>query len=242
MVLAVGRGREAPIGRERGAAHHGTERAPGLVARHRDRDPALVTAAGEDAVRRHGGMAVPARLQRQARRHLEQAGPRVGRDRLDLGEVDVLTLTRRRAMLERGQGAERGVQSRDHVAESEGRSHRIAAGESGLGRQARQRGERVGVRQVIPPRARVAEPRHGDGNDVGLDRSESGVIETPPRHDPRTEVFDHHVRVGHQPGQDVAPGRDVEIERHASLAAVVIVEIAVAIRIDRGMAREKEHA
>ena len=62
---------------------------------------------------------------------------------------------------------------------------------------------------------------HDDGR-VGL--RQHGVVQTQPRHDPRAEIFHHHVIGTHKLLDDVSRGGALEIEGQALLAAV---ELAV---------------
>ena len=96
---------------------------------------------------------------------------------------------------------------------------------------------------VVLLRARPAEARHADGDDVRPELAQALVVETPVAHDPRAEVVDDHVAGGRQALGEIDAARIAHVEDEAPLAAIQIAEepAAALAEVERHRALDLDH-
>src|SRR5207249_7057418 len=141
------------------------------------------------------------------------------RDRLKLREINELALAGASAVPYSYKHGQRAGIAAGHVGIGIAPACRLfawMAHEQGVAGQGLERGA---VADVVFLRSGVAEARHADRDDVGLDLLEAGVVHAPVAHNPRAEVVDHHVGDGNELAGDLAPTRVGHVDDRTFLPA-----------------------
>ena len=126
-------------------------------------------------------------------------------DALVLREVDELPLAGARAPTQRREHRDRAGEPAAHVGVREAPARRLAAGMAHQHRVSAERLQRRAEAHVVAVRARLAEARHRDRDDVPSEFTKGIIIEAEVRHHPRAEVVDHDVALGGEPLGDQIP-------------------------------------
>ena len=229
VVHAVAIGQKTRVFNELRVADGACHALP-LVVEHADDDHVAV-ARLEDAARRQ-----PHVMRAAARGHEPAARGAVRLDRkivrVDVGveqrHVDVLPLARPLAVQQgAGDGAE-SVHAGAHVADRSLRHGRRPAPLAGHFVEPGIRLRDVVVAGNVRQRPGLPERRNRTHDKAWVEFLQHVVGETEPAHRTRTVVFDHHVHVGNQVADDLAPLIGLEVDAQALFADVVLDEIAAA--------------
>ncbi len=152
-----------------------------------------------------------------------------GGGRLPQRDVDVLTAAGAAAGHERGENTGRRRDATRRVAVRDPELFRRASGVPAERREPRQRNDGRAIPHVARLRAGVAVAGDRRHDDVGPDLLESLVAKAEPLHHSGGEILHDHVAARDQPLRHVDALRRSEIQEHALLPLVPLIEVAGAI-------------
>ena len=225
VLQALGHAGEPRLRGPRRVAHDATQAAPFFVREDSDGAPAVRAPTAIHPVRGRGRLLRPVadRLAGGvAVQQVEQPGANEAGNGLELRQVDELALAGASAVPQRGQHGQRAAVAAGHVGVGIAPAGGLTSGVAHLERVAGQGLQGRPVAHVILVRAGVAETGHGDGDDVGFELLEAGVVQSPIAHDARAEIVDHHVGHRGEPFGEVDPTRVGHVDDRALLAAVEV--------------------
>ena len=251
--LAPGRVREPGIGGKLRPADRPAKRLPFGLPAGRDRDPFVLPAAAVDVAGSRFRIAVSRRRVRFAAERMVHPSLEGGADhRLPHRDVDHLSafapvvppvVPMEVAGEQRSGDRDRGVHPSVGVAVGHVDVARAAVlGISGLGGEARQRRDEGAVSGVEPQRPVLPESGDEGHRDLRVEGQQLGRPEPHALEDPGAEIGDEDVAPGREtPDQGAALGLR-EIDPDALLVLPEVVEVAVAVRPGRKLARVDRRA
>ena len=156
--------------------------------------------------------------------------------RLQQRRLDVLALLRRLALEQRRHDAERAEQSRRQIGDRNADAHRALAGQAGDRHQpAHALRDLVEARPVLVGPV-LAEARDAAVDDARIDLLQVLVVDAEPALHVGAEVLDHDVGLLHHLEERGAAFLGLQVERHAPLVAVQVLEVGALARTAGGVA------